>query len=416
MTQQAADDGATQAILVRKMIAAHSGEASLGDGFLPRGNVAVVLSISVLNAADCGNAHAVEVGARFGRVALKIAVQRAVLLRNRQFVPRLREVVHADVEIAGLKKLEQANAKDLKFFHAFRKVSGEGTLLLLQPRHVRVTEKGYAIRGQSKNLIHGVGKSICRLVGKAVNQIDVDTIEAEIARGEEQVARHFVRLNAVHGLLHIGVEVLNAHAETVEAQLAQRFEMLARGHARVDLDANFTVGVKMEMLFRECEQIRDLFGCQVRWCAAAPMELDDGAILRDAAADAFHLPLQHLKIRRCHTLVFLNDHIARAKKAQAFTEGNMHVERNRCPGTLSLFMHLFEIGWTESVVPDRRGGVACVAWPRTIVLGQKFLADVELTAHLFEAWMCECHAWPPLPHLRSRSCMVKQRSLARLDK
>src|SRR6266513_1173299 len=153
MTQQAADDGAAQAILVRKLIAAHGSEAPFGHGLFPGRNIAVILRIGVLNAADGGDAHAVEVGARFGGVALKIAVQRAVLLRNGKLVPRLREVVHADVEIAGLKKLEQAHAEDLKFFHAFRKMRGEGALLLLQPWHVRVAEEGYAIRSESKNLI-----------------------------------------------------------------------------------------------------------------------------------------------------------------------------------------------------------------------------------------------------------------------
>src|ERR1700694_3007831 len=102
---------------------------------------------------------------------------------------------------------------------------------------MRVAEKGHAIRSESKNLIHGVGKSVRRLVGKAVNQIDVDAIEAEFAGGEEQVARHFVRLNAMHRLLHIGVEILNATAKTVEAKLAQSFEMLAGGHGRAGLDA-----------------------------------------------------------------------------------------------------------------------------------------------------------------------------------
>src|SRR5437762_3787662 len=173
-----------------------------------------------------------------------------------------------------------------------------------------------------------MGKSVCRLVGKAVNQIDVDAIEAEFARGEEQVARHFVRLDAAHRRLHIGMEVLNAHAETVEAKFAQSFEMIAGGHAWVDLDANFTVGIEMEMLFRECEQVLNLFGCQVRRCAAAPMELDHRAILRDAAADAFHLPLQHLKIGWRDTLVLLDDDVARAKEAEAFAEGNVHVQRN----------------------------------------------------------------------------------------
>src|SRR5882762_5449324 len=192
--------------------------------------------------------------------------------------------------------------------------------------------------------------------------------------------------------------------------------MLAGGHAGIDLDANLTVGIEMEMLSRKCEQFGYLFGCQVGWCAAAPVELDHGAILRDAAADALHLPLQHVKIGGRDILVLLNDNVTRAKKTEAFTEGNMHVERNRCPGTLGLFMHFFEIGWTESVVPDRRRGIARIARPRTIVLGEKFLADVELTVHLPQAWMCECHAWRLLPHLRSRSCMVKQRLLGRLDK
>src|SRR5260370_1202466 len=280
MTQKAADDGAAETILVRKLITAHGSEATFGDGLSPGRNIPVILRVGILNAADGGDAHAVEVGARFGGVALKIAMQRAVLLRNGEFVPRLREMVHADVEIPGLEKFEQAYTKDLEFLHAFRQVRCEKALLLLQPRHVRVAEEGNAIRGEFKNLIHGVGKSVRRLVGKAVNQIDVDAIEAEIARHEEQVAPHFVRLNAVHRLLHVGMEILNAHAETVEAELAQSFEMLARGHAGVDLDANLTVGVEMEMLFGACEQILDLCGCQVGWRAAAPMKLDHRAILQ----------------------------------------------------------------------------------------------------------------------------------------
>jgi len=36
------------------------------------------------------------------------------------------------------------------------------------------------------------------------------------ASGEEQVARHFEWLNAVDGFLHIGVKILDAHAEAVE--------------------------------------------------------------------------------------------------------------------------------------------------------------------------------------------------------
>ena len=68
-----------------------------------------------------------------------------------------------------------------------------------------------------------MGKSVRRLIRKTVNQINIDAIEAKFARGKEQVAREFVRLNAVHGFLHIGMEILNAHAETIETQLAKSF-------------------------------------------------------------------------------------------------------------------------------------------------------------------------------------------------
>src|SRR6267142_4689381 len=281
---------------------------------------------------------------------------------------------------------------------------------------MRVAEKGYAVRREANDLIHVVSKRAGGLIGKAVNQIDVDAVEAEIAGGEKQVARQFVRLNAVDRLLDICLEILNAHAETIEAQLAKSFKMCARSHAGVNLDANLTAGIEMKMLFRESEQILDLLGRQVGWRAATPMELDHRAIFRNAAADAPHLLLQHVEIGRCDALVFLNDDVAGAKEAEAFAEGNMHVERNGSFATFGFFVYALEIGRAEGIVPDRSRGIARIARSGTIVFCEKFFADMELTAHVLEAWMCECHAGHLLPHLRSRPYMVNQRSLAGLDK
>src|SRR5260370_7971873 len=115
MTKQAADDGAAETIFVRKLIAAHGSEAAFGDGLFPGRNIPVILRVGILNAADGGDAHAVEIGARFGGVALEIAVQRAVLLRNGEFVARLREVFHADVERARLEKFTDAFTNTLQF-------------------------------------------------------------------------------------------------------------------------------------------------------------------------------------------------------------------------------------------------------------------------------------------------------------
>ena len=63
-----------------------------------RGNVAIVLGVGVFEAADGADAHAVEVGAGLGGVALKIAVQGAIVLGDGEFVVGLGEVVHADVD------------------------------------------------------------------------------------------------------------------------------------------------------------------------------------------------------------------------------------------------------------------------------------------------------------------------------
>src|SRR5260370_33681380 len=111
----------------------------------------------------------------------------------------------------------------------------------------------------------------------------------------------------------------------------------------------------------------DLLGCEVSWGAAAPMELNHGTILRNAPADPLHLSFQHVKIGRRDVLVLLNDDVARTKKAEAFTKGNMHVERNRRPGTLGLFVHPFEARGAKSVVPDRCRVVAGIARPWAMV-------------------------------------------------
>ena len=84
--------------------------------------------------------------------------------------------------------------------------------------------------------------------------------------------------------LHVFFEILDAHAQPVEAHLAQKFPGAgARGHAGIDFDADFRVGAaKVEAFLRVREQIfqsapaKDTFRC-----AAAPVELRDLAIARN---------------------------------------------------------------------------------------------------------------------------------------
>src|SRR5207245_6987414 len=121
----------------------------------------------------------------------------------------------------------------------------------------------------------------------------------------------------MNGLLHVGMEILNSHAQAVEAHFTNGFKMRARGDARIDFNADFAVGSKLEMLARETEEIFNLLRGQISRRAAAPMELDDGAALGNAVADAFHFALEHAEIRRGHAFVFLDDDVAGPEKAQA---------------------------------------------------------------------------------------------------
>src|SRR6266478_1074618 len=151
--------------------------------------------------------------------------------------------------------------------------------------------------------------------------------------------------------------------------------MRAGSYAGVDLDANLAVEIEVEMFLCEDEEILDLLGCQVGRSAAAPVELDYGAILGDAAADAFHFLFQDVKIRRGDTFVFLDDDVARAKKTEAFAEGNVHVERDGCTGEFGFCVDLFEIGRAEGTDTDRGRGIAGVTRPGAIVFCKKVLAD-----------------------------------------
>src|SRR6266566_1672446 len=101
------------------------------------------------------------------------------------------------------------------------------------------------------------------------------------------------------------------------------------------------------------------------------MELYHVAAFRNAAANALRFTFKYVQIRRRDTLIFLNHHVARAEKAQALAERDMHVQRNGC----------------------RR--VTGVARAGTIVFCEKLFADAKFVAHLLKRWIGERHRkWP----------------------
>src|SRR5256885_12334643 len=121
VAEQPANDCAANMVVGRKMVAAHGCEAAIVNRVLPVRQIAMILRVSVAKAADCRNAHAVEVGASLRCITLKIAVQRALLLRDCKLVARLCEMVHPDVAIARVDKLQEPGTEDFKFLHTLWK-------------------------------------------------------------------------------------------------------------------------------------------------------------------------------------------------------------------------------------------------------------------------------------------------------
>src|SRR4029077_3305299 len=263
--------------------------------------------------------------ARFCRIPLKIAVQCALLLRNCQLIFRLREVIHTDIQISGFEKLEQTGAKNLKLLHAFRQMPRKRALLFFEPRHVRIAEQGHAVRGQLQNLVNRMRESLRALIGQSVNQIHVDALEAQLTSGKEQIAGQFERLNAVNGLLHFAMEILDSHAQAIESQAAQSFEVLAGRDARVDLNADLRVGCKRKASAHSSKQVFDLFGGQIGRSSATPMKLHDLTVFRNASADPLHFLFQDAEVRLGDALVLLNDYAAGAEQAQTLAKWDVHV-------------------------------------------------------------------------------------------
>src|SRR5580704_2753519 len=171
--------------------------------------------------------------------------------------------------------------------------------------------------------------------------------------------------------------------------------MFAAGDARVNFDADFSVGGEGEVIACEAEEVFDLWRSQVGGSATAPVELDYGAIFGDAAADAGDFALQDFEVGGRDALVFLDDDVAGAEEAEALAEGDVHVERDGGFGCLGLLMDFFQVGRAEGVVPDGGGGVTGGAGAGAVVAGEEFFADAKFFAHVLEGWICEPHKGVP---------------------
>ena len=165
--------------------------------------------------------------------------------------------------------------------------------------------------------------------GKPIDEIGVDRREAEPSRALDQGPNALERLNPVHRLLDLRVEILDPEADPVEADAAQVREPLGSDRARIDLDRNLGVGRNPKGSTQRIEDPGQLGIAQKGGRAAAEMQLGQrrsGCQRADHPAD---LGLQGIKILRGAVVVLGDDFVASAVVANRFAERDMHIDRER---------------------------------------------------------------------------------------
>src|SRR5262249_48656997 len=131
------------------------------------------------------------------------------------------------------------------------------------PRHERERVHGDPLGPEADDALEGRLERRHALVGEAVDEIDVERPEAQLATEDDAVARLVVALDPVDGGLDLLVEVLHAERETVEPEAAEGLEVAWSRDAGIDLDADLGRGVERERLREPAERRLQLPGLEV---------------------------------------------------------------------------------------------------------------------------------------------------------
>src|SRR5262249_2628431 len=130
-----------------------------------------------------------------------------------------------------------------------------------------------AIRFHRQELIDGALERFHRLHRKTVNQIEVDAAETQRPQRAEHLLRELRRLKAIHRLLYVELEVLNAEAHSSETELPQQRELFVGSDARIDLDADVGALGDVEMFARSPMERLDFLEREKSRRSAAPADL-----------------------------------------------------------------------------------------------------------------------------------------------
>ena len=218
-----------------------------------------------------------------------------------------------------------------------------------------------------------------RLLGQAVDQVHVDGGKAQLPCRCHQREHLLGRLHAVHGDLHLFVEVLHAEAQAVEAQLLEHGQAFDADGARIDLDGVFAARLQLEMLAQQGHQRAQLIVREEGGRAAAQVQLADGLALAAMGRVQGHLARQVVQVDGSAIVVARHDLVAGAVVAQRLAERHMHIQRqrhgSRCGTRFAVFKCQDIVFSTESLHETIGRGERGVSGPRYVEATQQLWGD-----------------------------------------
>jgi len=226
------------------------------------------------------------------------------------------------------------------------------------------------------DLLYGAREGLGRLQRQAVDQVGVDRLVAQFARGLHQFEHAFVGLHTVYGALHVGVEVLHAEAHPVEAERAKVRQALRRDGARVDLDRHLGPGRNAERTTERADHARQFGVRQEGGRAAAEVKLRYHRRAAECIGIQGDLGVQRVQVLTGALVVLGDDLVAGAVVAQRLAERDVNVHRQRRvrthDGTLgALVQHAQAVMGTKGFDETVCGGVGGVAGAGGIEFAQQ---------------------------------------------
>ena len=333
-----------------------------------------VLAVTVPDHADGGRAQADQIAVGVGAVALEVPVQGAGLLRQRQLVVGLGEMVHADVDVTGVGQPPDGGFENRQL-HRRRRQSGRVDLALgfEQVRQMGVVERRNPVGALRDDVLHGPAEAGDALQRQAVDQIHADRFEAFAPSGVHHLQRDRAGLDAVDRLLHLGIEILHSQAQAIETQFPQQGDGAVVGLARIDFDGILAAVVveQAELLAGDPHQLAHFGGADEGGRAAAPVQLRDGPRPVEQRALQRDFPVQVVEIRNGVAAVLGDDLVAGAVKADRVAERNVDIQRQRFAGGVAGQGQLPILGGGEALVKLHGGRVGGVAGAGLVVLADQ---------------------------------------------